>query len=61
MSLKRLLPLAGLVAMVGCAGATGPACWTTQPDVVGVDAEGAPIVIEARVQTEQCQELDEEF
>jgi hypothetical protein len=61
MSIKQLLPLAGLVALIGCAGATGPNCLVNESQGIGVDSVGAAITVEAKVPTPECQDLQEEF
>lgn len=61
MSIKRLLPLAGLVALIGCAGtSTGP-CLRDEPTVIGLDSLGAEVTVVARVPSEQCSELENDF
>lgn len=59
MTLKQMLPLVGLVALVGCAGSTGPNCLVSQPQVA--DSLGIEITVNAQVRTEQCAETEHDF
>jgi hypothetical protein len=59
MSIKRLLPLAGLVALIGCAGATGPNCLVNEPQVA--DSLGIEVTVNAQVRTDACAEIEHDF
>ncbi len=61
MSLKRLLPIAGLVALIGCASPSGPGCFREETHVIGLDSLATPVTVEARVQSAECSDLENDF
>ena len=59
MTLKQMLPLVGLVALVGCAGSTGPTCLVSEPQLA--DSLGIEVTVNAQVKTAQCAESEHDF
>ena len=60
MSIKSLLPIAGLVALIGCGATTGPNCLVNEPQI-GVDSLGAEVPFDAKVKTAECDDSENDF